>query len=115
MRTISSMDKTCVASEICCHLRAICGRAAPGYRTAFRRTLAFKRRNKGAKNGLRRLHGQWSTEIVLIVWPLERTRVSFTAVSSHFVQKSSTGALVNRARKILVFHIAEALVPVVKQ
>ena len=60
MRTRGSVDKTRVASEICCHLRAICGRAALVYRTAFRRTLAFKRRNEGAKNGLRRRRGQWS-------------------------------------------------------
>ena len=60
MRTPGSVDKTRVAAEICCHLRAICGRAAPGYITAFRRTLAFKRRNDGAKNGPRRLRGQWS-------------------------------------------------------
>jgi hypothetical protein len=60
VRTHGSVDKTRVASEICCHLRAVCGRAAPGYRTAFRRTLAVKRRNEGAKNGLRRRRGHWS-------------------------------------------------------
>jgi hypothetical protein len=60
VRTHGSVDKTRVASEICCHLRAICGIAAPGYRTAFRRTFAFKRRNEGAKNELKRRRGQWS-------------------------------------------------------
>lgn len=60
VRTHDSVDETRVASEICCHLRAICGRAAPGYRTTFGRTLALKRRNEGAKNGLRRRRGQWS-------------------------------------------------------
>ena len=57
-----------------------------------------------------------ATEVILMVWLLERTRGSFTAVPSHFVQKSSTGAVANGARKILVFHdSAKALVPVVKQ
>jgi len=60
VRTHGSVGKTRVASEICSHLRAICGRAAPGYRTAFRRTLAIKRRDEGAKNGLGRRRGQWS-------------------------------------------------------
>lgn len=51
-----------------------------------------------------------------MVWLFERTRVSFTAGSSHFVQKCSTGAVANGARKILVFDdSAKALVPVVKQ
>lgn len=59
VRTHGSVDKTRVASEICCHLRAICGRAAPGYRTAFRRTLAFKCRNEGAKKELKRRRDQW--------------------------------------------------------
>lgn len=97
VRTHGSVDKTRVASEICSHLRAICGRAAPGYKTAFRRTLAFKRRNEGADWGDVAFSG--ATEVILMVWLLERTRVSFTAVSSHFVQKSSTGAVANGARK----------------
>ena len=57
-----------------------------------------------------------ATEVKLMVWQPERTNVWFTAVFSHFIQKSSTGAVPDGGRKILVFHYnAKAIIPFIKQ